>query len=173
MKKYRPLLIAVGLGLIFVGLAIYRMPDKKDVATPKTELRFSVSKQTVPVGETFSVDLLGDPNGNAVIVVEPHIQFDPTVLQLLKIERSTDYPHVLSTEQVSGGSGTITVGSSSLSEPVRKSGVVAHLTFQALKVQESTQIDITDQSFVGGTIGSSTPTSMLAKTTGIIVSVVN
>jgi hypothetical protein len=173
MKKYRPLLIAVGLGLIFVGLVIYRMPDKKDVATPQTELRFSVSKQTVPVGETFTIDIVGDPHGNAVIVAEPHITFDPPVLQLTKIAQSTDYPQVLSTEQISGGSGTITVGSPSLSQPVRTTGIVAHLTFQALKVWDSTEIGFTEQSFIGGKIGSSTPTNILAKRTSIIVSVVN
>src|ERR1700690_3631942 len=172
MKKNRLLLGAGGIGLIFIGLVIFRIPDK-DVPTAKTQLDFSVSQQTVPVGKSFTLDIVSNPDGNAIILVEPHIQFDPAVLQLVKIEKSADYPQLLSTEQINGGSATITVGSPSLTQPVRTRSIVAHLTFQALKAQASTSITLTDQSFVGGKISSSGPKNILLNRTGAPITITN
>jgi hypothetical protein len=172
MKKFRPLCIAGGIGLIFIGLSIYRMPDQ-DVVTPRTQLSFSELQKNVKVGDTFTLDLVGNPDGNAIILMEPHIQFDSSVLQLTGITKGSIYPQVLSTEQITGGKATITVGSPSLAQPVRTAGVVVHLTFRAIKAADAIPISIDEVSFVGASMGSSTPKNMLAKTTGATVTITN
>jgi hypothetical protein len=141
------------------------------VVTPRTVLAFSENEKSVKVGESFSVDVVSDPQGNSIVIVEPHVSYDPSVFQLLEVKQTESYPQVLSSEQIDSGKATITVGAVSISQPVVKKASAATFVFKALKPVSSSTISFDDKSFVGSLADKSGPQNMITTRKNLTVTV--
>lgn len=153
MKQYRPVLIAVGIFLILSGIVFVRVRNYQSqfgVPEPQTELFFRTSQSQTAPGDTITVELLARPNGNAILMVEPHIIFDPSMVDILSATAGEKFPNILSTFVKEANVATITVGTSSPREPVKDEVVVAQFEVRGMQGgQGSTLLQLTDDSYVG------------------------
>ena len=91
-------------------------------------------------GNTFTVNININTNGDSVSAAELHISYDPSFLEGQSITAGSILPVVLLPGTISAGTAAITLGSQPTS-PITGSGILATLTFKALK-SGSTNISI-------------------------------
>jgi len=153
MKKLLHILIGLVL-LIAIPITIYVAGQNQEIrkkAAPATTLTIVPSSITKKAGETFTVEITIDTGENQVVAAELHLAFDPAKLVARTIKNGVLFPNILSSGAVEAGKASITIGVADAKQPVRGTGTIAVVQFQALE-QTSTPISIAigPNSFIGG-----------------------
>jgi hypothetical protein len=101
------LLITIPLTLFFVK----QQQDLRSKAAPSSTLSMTTAQASLPVGQTFSVDVMLDPGNNVPSFVKFSISFDPQKLELTQITPDAqNITSTLSGPEISTNSATIDLG---------------------------------------------------------------
>jgi PKD repeat protein len=101
------LLITIPLTLFFVK----QQQDLRSKAAPSSTLSMTTAQASLPVGQTFSVDVMLDPGNNIPSFVKFSITFDPKKLELTQITPDTqNITSTLAGPVIASNSATIDLG---------------------------------------------------------------
>ncbi|HRN96337.1 MAG TPA: hypothetical protein PLD54_02740, partial [Candidatus Levybacteria bacterium] len=104
------LLVTIPLTLYFVK----QQQELRSKAAPSSTLSLVTTQASLPVGETFSVDVMLDPGNNIPSFVRFTVNFDPQKLEITQI--TPDQQNITSTlsgPEISSSSATVDLGISS------------------------------------------------------------
>jgi len=117
----------------------------------KAELSLSPSTKTVNVGDSFTVDVLVNTNGQNVLAVAAYLHYDPTKLEVVNIDTSNSIFNMGVEKAFDPSTGKIKIGRGKPSPGVNTpSGNVATINFRALAEASPTNVTFTSEgSYVG------------------------
>lgn len=141
------LLVAIPITIFVAG----QKQETRKKAAPATTIAVIPSSITKKTGESFTVEITIDTGENQVVAAELHVVFDAANLTAQSIKNGALFPNILSSGAVETGKASITVGAADAKQPVRGTGTIATVQFQALeKTTTPAAIALGPNSFVGG-----------------------
>jgi len=115
-------------------------------ATVDGSLQFDQTSVSVDVEDTFDLIVQVDPGTNEVTAASLDISFDPDVLQLDSITRSSAFDTTLSGPTIDNDLGTGAIDVGSLSDPITTTSDVATFSFTALSAATDSAVSIDSSS---------------------------
>lgn len=141
------LLVAIPITIFVAG----QKQETRKKAAPATMIAVTPSSITKKTGDSFTVEITIDTGENQVVAAELHVVFDAAKLTAQSIKNGALFPNILSSGTVETGKASITVGAADAKQPVRGTGTIATVQFQALeKTTTPVAIALGSNSFVGG-----------------------
>ncbi|NQV90592.1 hypothetical protein HQ487_04290 [Candidatus Uhrbacteria bacterium] len=99
-------------------------------------LSVSVADVTVVAGDVVELDILIDPNGEAIDTVRVELIYDSSLLEATWFDLDASFPSLSPEYEIDNDAGVITFGAFKYGDPVTEAGVIATITFTALADQE-------------------------------------
>ena len=149
MKSIKKKIFALTLSLVLLG-AIAIVPAQ---AGANAELSLFPSSKTVGVGETFSVDVLTNTNGQNVVAVGAYLSYDATKLQVVSIDTSKSVLTMEAEKVFDSNVGKIKISRTKPTPGINTAnGNLATINFKTLAPVSSTKVDfIIDGIGISGT----------------------
>jgi hypothetical protein len=117
---------------IFLLLAIFIIIPYVNGGVFAASLKFDKTTVSVLNGETFQINVTVDPESASIISADSYIAFDSTLLKATVVTAGTLFPTV-SHDESTAGKVYIAGMVNDPNTPVKTTGTLATITFQALK----------------------------------------
>lgn len=138
MKKIASLFLALAMSIAFVGPSVA-------LAAGSAELTLSPTNTTVETGDTFSLSVLVDPNGESLDTARVELEWDAAKLEVLSFDLGSLFPNLSPSNEIDNTNGDLSYGAYKFGTAVTSSGTLATVTFHAL-ASGSTTISVLSSS---------------------------
>jgi len=131
MKWMLKTIIALFITSVLAGFSL------PTLAVGSATLSLSPVLNDISTGDTFTIDIEAQANGEAIDTVRAHISFSADLLQLTDASLGSLFPRTSPGSSIDNAAGEASIGGFTLDEPVNGSGAFVTLTFTALKEGEA------------------------------------
>ncbi len=122
------------IAAFIVGVVMFITSFGVSTALASGAATFSLSptNTAVDTGESFSLTVMVDPNGESLDTARLEIEFDETLLEVLSFDLGTLFPYQSPSNEIDNTSGALSQGAFKYGDPVESSGTFGTVTFRAL-----------------------------------------
>ncbi|TAL50333.1 hypothetical protein EPN81_02985, partial [Patescibacteria group bacterium] len=138
MKKIAISFLALAMSIVSVGPSVA-------LAAGSAELTLSPTNTSVATGDTFSLSVLVDPNGESLDTARVELDWDASKLEVLSFDLGSLFPYLSPSNEIDNTNGDLSYGAYKFGTPVTSSGTFATVTFHAL-ASGSTTISVLSSS---------------------------
>ncbi|MBI4256915.1 hypothetical protein HY626_02565, partial [Candidatus Uhrbacteria bacterium] len=131
MKKIAISFLALAMSLVSVSPSVA-------LAAGSAELSLSPTNTSVETGDTFSLSVLVDPNGESLDTVRVELDWDASKLEVLSFDLGSLFPNLSPSNEIDNTNGDLSYGAYKFGTAVTSSGTLATVTFHALSAGSAT-----------------------------------
>ncbi|MBI2474950.1 hypothetical protein HYV69_00815 [Candidatus Uhrbacteria bacterium] len=157
MKKIAVILLSFAFAFANIGIFTAQ------AATAAT-LSLSPTNTTVKTGDSFSLSVLVNPNGESLDTARVNLSWDATKLEAQAFELGSLFPNLSPSNSISNTAGTLSYGAYKFGTAVTASGTLGTVTFRALASGSAT-VSVSSDSKLISDGAEKINTSALGKTT--------
>lgn len=159
MKKIAVLFLGLALSVASFGISTAH-------AAGSATLTLSPTNTTVETGDSFTLSVLVDPNGESLDTVRLELNYDADMLEVTAFDLGSMFPYQSPSNEIDNTNGMLSQGAFKFGDPVESSGTFATITFHALSAgsasisvdSDSRLIEDGDEKIDAGALGSASIT---------------
>ena len=125
MKKIAILFLGLTMSIVNVGISAVH-------AAGSATLTLSPTNTSVVTGDTFSLSVLVNPNGESLDTTRLELDYEASKLEVLSIDLGSLFPNLSPDNEIDNTNGDLSYGAYKFGTPVTSSGTFATVTFHAL-----------------------------------------
>src|SRR3989339_187078 len=133
------------LAALLIGLVTFVGSSSVVHAAGAGTITLSPTSLSVQTGETVTLSVLVNPNGESIDTVRVELDYDPLLLEGVKFELGSQFSSLSPGYEIDNGTGLMNFGAFKYGDRVTTSGTMANVTFRALS-SGTALIDVTDNS---------------------------
>jgi uncharacterized protein with GYD domain len=131
MKKIAVLFLGFAMAIANVGVS----PAN---AAGTATLSLSPTNTSVVTGDSFSLSVLVNPNGESLDTVRVELDYDASKLEALSYDLGSLFPNLSPSNEIDNVNGDLSYGAFKFGTPVTSSGTIATVTLRALSAGTTT-----------------------------------
>ncbi|MBI2473684.1 hypothetical protein HYV70_03985, partial [Candidatus Uhrbacteria bacterium] len=125
MKKIAILFLGLTMSIVNVGISAVH-------AAGSATLTLSPTNTSVVTGDTFSLSVLVNPNGESLDTARLELDYEASKLEVLSFDLGSLFPNLSPDNEIDNTNGDLSYGAYKFGTPITSSGTFATVTFHAL-----------------------------------------
>lgn len=122
----------IAISFLALAMSIVSVSPSVALAAGSAELTLSPTNTSVETGDTFSLSVLVDPNGESLDTARVELDWDASKLEVLSFDLGSLFPYLSPSNEIDNTNGDLSYGAFKFGTPVTSSGTLATVTFHAL-----------------------------------------